>query len=192
MSPQPGWFRIFLVGETAILGIAVFLCGWFELHPFEGGMPDWRDWVGGLVATVPMLCFLVWIRTRRTGAFGELNQLFAEKIAPIFQDWTWLQCLGISLIAGVGEELLFRTVVQGGLEGVLGPVGALLFSALLFALLHWLCPAYGWVAGLFGLWMGVVWWLSGQILVPCLAHAIYDLVALRWMRVDSDESGIGA
>lgn len=185
------WFVIFAWGEGGILLIAGLLAWWLDLDPFDGGKPDWRDGVGGVAASVPMVCLLLWIRSQREGAFGELNQLMKDMVAPMFRHWTFLQCLLVSVLAGAGEELLFRTVIQGGLSDGMGVAGAMMVSAGVFALLHWLTPAYALVAACMGLWLGWVWWLSGQLLVPVLAHALYDLIALRmpWDPGDSSASG---
>ncbi|MEC7377933.1 MAG: CPBP family intramembrane glutamic endopeptidase, partial [Pseudomonadota bacterium] len=43
----------------------------------------------------------------------------------------------LSVLAGVGEELLFRGAVQGWLVAHTGPVTALLAASVLFGLVHY-------------------------------------------------------
>src|SRR4051812_12233456 len=111
---------------------------------FEGGLgllgliagpfmatPPWRllrgnpvDFVYGLAATLPMLAALWAMRTARTGPLGRLNSLVDQLVAPLFSKCTVLQLALISLVAGVGEELLFRGAIQPVLIGWMDAKGA--------------------------------------------------------------------
>ena len=87
---------------------------------------------------------------------------------------------GLSLTAGVVEELLFRLALPALLFVVTGePVSAFALALLVFATLH----AYQGVAGvagtaLVGLLLTAVYVLSGSIVAAILAHAIVDLRTL--------------
>ncbi|WAB80549.1 CPBP family intramembrane metalloprotease [Microcella daejeonensis] len=88
--------------------------------------------------------------------------------------------VGLSVNAGVVEELLFRLAMPALLVLVTGePLSALLLSALLFGLLH----AYqGWAgmagATAIGLVLTVVYVLSGSILLVIALHVLLDLRTL--------------
>jgi membrane protease YdiL (CAAX protease family) len=83
------------------------------------------------------------------------------------------------MAAGVGEEMLFRGVLQGVLARWLGTWEGLAVASLLFGLLHPISTTYVVVAGLLGAYLGAVWILSGNLLVVVIAHAVYDYLALR-------------
>ena len=97
----------------------------------------------------------------------------------------------ISFLAGLGEEMLFRGLLQDGLAHWLGnsfglgeAAGLWLavgLASTLFGLLHWISPFYALVAGLIGAYLG--WWRvqSGNLLGPIVAHALYDFVALVYL-----------
>ncbi len=87
---------------------------------------------------------------------------------------------GLSLTAGVVEELLFRLALPALLFVVTGePVSAFALALLVFATLH----AYQGVAGvagtaLVGLLLTAVYVLSGSIVAAIVAHAVIDLRTL--------------
>lgn len=87
--------------------------------------------------------------------------------------------LGLSLLAGVAEEALFRRALYGALVRR-GPAIAVIVSALAFALLH--VPAYGWVAFPVDLGAGLVFgWqrhASGSWAAPALTHVTANLAAV--------------
>ncbi len=86
---------------------------------------------------------------------------------------------GLSLAAGVGEELAFRGYLLPTLAGVTGsPWGAALLSSVVFGILH----AYqGWLGvvrtGVLGLLLAASFLISGTLWPAILAHAIVDLLA---------------
>ena len=79
--------------------------------------------------------------------------------------------------AGVGEEALFRGVLQPAL----GPYG-LWISSLLFGVLHALTYTYFLLAALLGLYLGWLFERTDNLLVPVIVHALYDAVALWLLR----------
>jgi len=111
------------------------------------------------------------------------------------------------IIAGgllaAAEELFFRgTLLQGALERLdWSPLAALLFSSLLFALLHFigrreLAPFALW-AFWEGLLLGLVYLLSGSLLVSLLVHSLHDAAGFAlfayqrgsgWLLVDPTEA----
>ena len=58
------------------------------------------------------------------------------------------------------------------------PWAGLAGASLLFGLAHFLTVSYAMLASLVGLYLGVLLLLSGNLLVPIVVHALYDLIAL--------------
>lgn len=85
----------------------------------------------------------------------------------------------VTVLAGVGEEALFRRLLYGWLARW-GPIMAIVVSAVLFALIH--LPGYG--VGVFGvdLAAGVLFgwqrWASGTWSAPAATHATANLLHL--------------
>ncbi|MXR40006.1 CPBP family intramembrane metalloprotease [Halobaculum sp. WSA2] len=88
------------------------------------------------------------------------------------------------LTVAVGEELLFRGVVQGELRRALGPAGAIAGASLLFGLLHYVAgtgtPAeklvYVAVAATLGIGLGALYEYTDTIVVPIVVHGAYNAV----------------
>jgi membrane protease YdiL (CAAX protease family) len=87
----------------------------------------------------------------------------------------------VSALAGAGEELLFRGVLQPVISHWLSPIGGLLVASLLFGLAHSLSVVYFLLATMIGLcfgWMAERW---DDVLAPAVSHGLYDFVALVYL-----------
>ena len=89
----------------------------------------------------------------------------------------------VSLAAGVGEEVLFRGFLQAWFEARLGAVGGLLAASILFGAAHPITAGYVAIAALMGAYLGALWQWTGNLLVPIVTHALYDLTVL-WILLD--------
>jgi uncharacterized protein len=168
---------------------------------FEGGMavvacavggflkpPLWqqlawspRDFALGLLATLPMLVGLLAMRRIERGPLGRLNAVVDQLLVPMFARSSAVQLALISIVAGIGEELLFRGVLQPLLIGWLGLIVGLILASLVFGLLHAVTPTYAVLATIIGIYFGWFARASGNLLGPIVAHAIYDFVALAYL-----------
>jgi membrane protease YdiL (CAAX protease family) len=75
--------------------------------------------------------------------------------------------------------MLFRGFLQAWLETMLGSLGGLLVASFLFGAAHPITAGYVVIATLMGGYLGWLWQASGNLLVPIVTHALYDLVVLR-------------
>lgn len=89
-----------------------------------------------------------------------------------------LNLLCIAGFAAVGEELLFRGMVQRLLIKMFkSPFVGILVSAALFSAMH--MQFYGFFPRLaLGILLGLIYWYSGSLWVAMLAHFIYDAVLI--------------
>jgi membrane protease YdiL (CAAX protease family) len=114
------------------------------------------------------------------------------KLVPAFARCTIFELVLISFLAGVGEEALFRGVIQSVLAGWFSPWLALLLTSALFGLGHLITPAYAVIAGLLGFYLGAIALAYGNLLVVMIAHGLYDLIALVYLTGSQGEQGTGA
>ena len=139
----------------------------------------------GLLACLPLLG-LFWLCLRFPwGPLADMAQVVDRYLVPMFRPlWVWEMAV-ISALAGLGEEMLFRGVLQeefaGWVHGPQGIVFGLLLASLLFGLLHFITPSYALYAGLTGLCLGGLWILTRNLLVPITTHAVYDFLALVYL-----------
>jgi uncharacterized protein len=132
----------------------------------------------GVVATAPLLLGLWWCRRTALPPIARLVALVEERIAPVFAGCRPAELALVAAMAGVGEELLFRGVLQPALAAHLLPWLAAVVVGLGFGAVHWITPTYAALAAVVGTYLGILALVSGNLLAPIVAHALYDLVAL--------------
>lgn len=135
----------------------------------------------GVVATVPLVAGLYWALHSHWSVLVRLRGVMEDTVAPLFAGRPMWGIAIISILAGVGEEALFRGVLQTYLAGHLGVVPALLVTSSLFGLVHPVTALYAVMAGLIGLYLGVLAVWQDNLLVPMVVHALYDFVALTYL-----------
>lgn len=180
-SHQLAWLAT--AGEGALVLVALV---WAELRgiPLTGGGVIEGVLVGAGAAVG--LALLNWYLLRRApeiAGVAAIRRLYHSSLRPMFGGITSGDVLVISVAAGVGEELLFR--------GVLQPEVGLLPASLIFGLLHTGGSgtlAFGaWVAVMGGVLGGLAVWTDG-LLAPVIAHAAYDAAAMTYIRWDARSS----
>ncbi len=139
----------------------------------------------GLLASLPLLGFF-WLCLRfPRGPLADMVEVVNRYLVPLFRPLMVWEMAIISALAGLGEEMLFRGVLQeefaGWVRGPQGVIFGLLLASLLFGLLHFITPSYALFAGLTGLYLGGIWLLTRNLLVPIMAHGAYDFLALVYL-----------
>jgi membrane protease YdiL (CAAX protease family) len=135
----------------------------------------------GALWALPPLVAVVFMRQLRTGAVGTLNRTVDELLVPLFSELGLWQFALISLLAGVGEELLFRGILQRFLAGSLGEIWAIALTSVVFGVAHLVTPLYGVLAGLVSIYLGWLLVRHENLAVPIVTHAMYDFVALAYL-----------
>jgi membrane protease YdiL (CAAX protease family) len=174
------------------LGAAALLVGWLVGHwPAIGMRQDIpareqleaAGW--GLLAGLPLLAALLLIDRFPIGPLRRLKVTAQRIIRQMFAGASYLQLALISVAAGLGEELLFRGLIQEGLSrliaGPLGPWIALALASIAFGVCHWLNATYAVLATLAGAYFGLLFALTGNLWTPIAAHAGYDFLALVYV-----------
>ena len=87
--------------------------------------------------------------------------------------------LAVSVIAPVVEEITFRGFLYRGWVGPLRPGGAVVATALLWALLHVQYDVFDMVQiFVLGLALGYIRWRSGSTLLTILLHMLNNVIAM--------------
>jgi len=136
----------------------------------------------GIAATIPMFALLVLVRTTQLKALREFNQVVDKMVNLLFGATSIWNLALISAAAGLGEELLFRGVLQLTIsewfDGSVGVAFGLMVASVLFGACHWLSFTYAAFATIIGAYFGLLLIFTDNLLVPIVAHALYDFVAL--------------
>jgi CAAX protease family protein len=173
--------KLFLFGclvEVSLLLPAVMLT--FSLgQPLFGNL-HWRlrDFGLGLVASLPLLALFFWLLHSSLPALERIGQFLEDRVRPIFGEWALWQLATIALLAGVCEEMFFRSALQGGLARHIGTIPALAAASVIFGVFHLVTKTYAVIAIFTGAYFGVLWLAVENLLVPITTHAVYDFVAL--------------
>jgi membrane protease YdiL (CAAX protease family) len=167
-------------GAMAVLAVVV---GWLlGRSPLESLRWSAADAGLGMAAALVPLGLVVLGVYARIRPLVELLGLVEETLMPIFRDSSVFDLALVAILAGLGEEMLFRPIVQQSIAGLFsppaGPWIGLGAAALLFALAHWMTATYAVVAGLIGFYLGWLWMATGNLLVPIVTHAFYDFAVL--------------
>lgn len=167
-----------LAGEAGLLLLGWVLARWLDIDPLGRVYLDWSGMARGTIAALPMLLGLYWALRTQTRPVRQLVQIVQDHLGPLLVSRSSAELAGIAILAGVAEEFLFRGVMQVGLGRVLSDGLALTITSVAFGLVHFLTPTYALLAFLAGAYLGALFLLQGNLLVPIVAHTLYDFIAL--------------
>ncbi|HDR90557.1 MAG TPA: CPBP family intramembrane metalloprotease [Bacteroidetes bacterium] len=176
--------------------------------------PGWPVWITGglvLIVAIPLINVLAewnmavrfpdflegveeWMRSREEEA-SRLTEAFLEFDRP---GGLWISLLIVAMIPALGEELLFRGVVQRLFtEWWRNVPAAVVVTAILFSALH--LQFFGFVPRmLMGIWFGYLLVWSGTLWLPILSHFLNNAVIVVFYflmergMINSDIEHIGA
>jgi len=185
LPPSAHFALVAAIFEGGLAVIAVGL-GWFlgidpmaTLH-YAGADLGWA-----MLATLPPLGLLWLCLICPWRPFRRLSQVVNDFMLPLLARCSLAELAVISTLAGLGEEMLFRGIVQAGIARWIGGPGGiwlgLAAAAVLFGLAHRITNLYALLAGLIGLYLGGLWLWTGNLLVPIVVHALYDFLALVYL-----------
>ncbi|OEU09927.1 Abi-domain-containing protein, partial [Fragilariopsis cylindrus CCMP1102] len=92
-----------------------------------------------------------------------------------------ITALALGVAAGLGEEMLFRGVLQNELGIRIGSdYIAVGIASIIFGALHAVTPLYAGLAGLASVYFGWLYLATGNLAIPIVTHAFYDWAALLY------------
>ena len=175
--------RLALAGELLLVLLALVWARWRGI-PLDAGAGPWRHDAGaGVLAAAALAVFNYGLLCHAPAirAVRAIRGVYRDLLKPLFARVGPLEVIVIAAAAGIGEELLFR--------GVLQPEIGLIPASLVFGALH--MGGRGTLA--FGCWVAIMGaalgWLAaatGGLLAPIVAHALYDAAALVYIRWGRD------
>ena len=176
---------LFLFGLLLMGGLGVML-SWFSF--------SWSATGYALLLCLPMFAALFFAMRSEWGPLSRLRTEMDEKVLPIFANCKILDLVVIACLAGTGEELFFRGWLQASLASKFDVFFGILIASVIFGCAHYLSTTYAIYAGLTGLYLGVIFHLTGNLYIVMAIHALYDFIALVYLvkKADNQETGIRA
>jgi uncharacterized protein len=172
------WFRFACLFELGLVLTGVGLAKLLRAPGLSAIRWTVRDVLWATAATIPLLLMLVALTRSRFKPIREITDFLHSLVRPALQNWSLIQLAALSALAGLGEELVFRGVLQTTFATWVGFWGSLALTNLLFGACHWITFAYALLATIIGIYFGLLLAFSGNLLVPAFTHALYDFIAL--------------
>src|SRR5262245_19627418 len=178
-DPRTTVILLAVVVEGGLIVLA-WLVGWLTgTPPLATFFWSLADAGVGVAATLPMLGLFFAALRWPVGPLGKIKKFVDELIRPLLAPCTLLDLAGIAVLAGFGEEMLFRGVCQAALANWTDrPWLALALASILFGAAHAITLTYALFATAMGAWLGWLWLWCDNLLPAILAHALYDFIAL--------------
>jgi membrane protease YdiL (CAAX protease family) len=167
------WFE----GGLILIAYAV---GWLvSVDPLAHWAADPMALVWGIAGTLPLYVLFAVTYSVPIAGMRDIKRFLVEKLGPFLGGCRWPELLYLGFLAGISEEILFRGLLQPWFERDWGWLGGIVFSNMIFALVHWVTPLYALLAGLTGAYLGLALDFGGErnLSIPILIHAIYDFLA---------------
>ena len=186
--PQPEqhhtvFSAIVFEGGLAVLALVIgYFCGFSPARTLSWSFPAV---VLGFAATIPMLVMFVFLDRAKSLPLLRIQQLVRMFIFTFFNKCSTTQIFLICVLAGIGEELFFRGLMQDGIAygigGTVGLICGIAISSFFFGVAHLVTPTYGVIAFFMSLYFAALFLGAGNILVPMIAHALYDYCVIRFL-----------
>ena len=170
-----------LATQAALIGLSWWCATFFKLTPHWG--TPLRDAGIGVVAATGLALTNHYLLTRAPGNWivSGIRVVYRETIMPLFSQIGPVSAIIIGTAAGIGEEWLFR--------GILQPLVGIVIASMLFGLAHVgstrMLPFGVWATGM-GAIMGTLAMATGGLTAPIVAHGVYDILALEYIRRGAD------
>jgi membrane protease YdiL (CAAX protease family) len=173
-------------GRVLVLALAtqglLATVAWFATDALDlstrWGSPARDTAIGVAVACVFALAnYLLLTRAPRNWLVNGVRAVYDEVLVPLFARLSIPSIIALGAAAGVGEEWFFR--------GVLQPLFGLAVSSVVFGLAHIggkQMLAFGVWATAMGLALGALASMTGGLIAPMVAHGLYDIMALQFIR----------
>ncbi len=142
--------------------------------------------IHSVAALVPLLAFFLITYRWPLGPLKRIKEILLTVMGPPLAACRWYDLILLAALAGLGEELLFRGVLQTELTRWTGLGAGLVTASILFGLVHAVTPTYAILAGLIGLFLGGMYLLPDppNLVTPIVVHALYDFFAFFILRHD--------
>ena len=166
------------LATQGLLVVAAWLASDALSLPPRWGDP-WRDTAIGVAVALAFAAvnYVLLMRAPRNWLTNGVRAVYDEVLVPLFSRQGLPSIILLGIAAGVGEEWLFR--------GVLQPLLGLAATSVLFGLAHVggrrMLPFGVWATGM-GLALGALAELTGGLMAPMVAHGVYDMLALQFIR----------
>ncbi|MFP3943231.1 MAG: CPBP family intramembrane glutamic endopeptidase [Alphaproteobacteria bacterium] len=169
---------VIILFETFLLAVAIALALWWNIDlPGSMELTQTAVLLGAGAAIVPNLALALgagspWMK--------DLQERTAAMMRRVFGGRPGAGAALAVAYGGVAEELLFRGVLVPALSLYMSPWLAVVLVGLGFGLLHPVSRLYVALAALLGIFWGALFLWTDNLLVPVIAHALNNVIAMLY------------
>ncbi|MEE9337214.1 MAG: CPBP family intramembrane glutamic endopeptidase [Methylococcaceae bacterium] len=178
--PKPeNFFKTACYFESALILVAIVL-GWIaDINPFENIHFSESAVLYGFFGTAPLYLIFMAMEHMPYDSIQKIRQILIDTIGSSMNKQNWADLFILAAIAGIAEEVLFRGVIQPWMENSWGMNPGLIFSSMLFGLIHAVTPLYAILATVISIYLGLSLDYGGErnLLTPIVIHGLYDFLA---------------
>lgn len=178
MESTKNFFKTACYFESSLILVAIAL-GWIaQINPFEYFYFSEQAIALGILGTLPLFLLFLISEQANLESVQNIRKLLLETLCPSLSQYHWADLLILAAIAGIGEEVLFRGLLQPWLERAWGLDAGLIGSSLVFGLVHAVTPLYAVLATIISLYLGLSLDYGGSrnLLTPVMIHGLYDFL----------------
>ena len=186
---RPRFLLMAGVFEGGLVFVALALGKLLRIDPFAEFRIHGAAVLLGFAAALPPFVLLTAMDRFQFSALERIKRHLFDILGPSIVACAWYELVLVAALAGLGEELVFRGVLQPSLEhwlafGGFDRIGGLIASNVIFGLLHFITPTYALVAAALGIYFGALLDATDppNVVVPILAHGFYDYLAFLWLK----------
>lgn len=149
---------------------------WFVFGP--GFVYSYNECLLGIWTLIPLLFSIIIVK--QFEFYPGINNITNRSVLFIFgKDFrpfmVGCSALVLALVAGIGEEMFFRAIIQEELSVLMSEPIGIIISVLLFGAMHAITFGYAILASLAGLYFSWLYIACGRsILVAAVSHTLYD------------------
>ena len=175
------WQAVFVEGGLAVIAVVVAL--FFGIDYLAHCWCDGETLFLIGAATWLLIAGYFVLQALPFTSLRQIDRLVRNFFCQYMGQLTFGQLALIAALAGIGEELFFRGMIQLGLFllGV-GEWLAILLTSLLFGLAHAITPIYFLLAFFISLYLGFLFLYTDNLLIPIAVHALYDFFVFLFIR----------
>ena len=201
-DPRDQWYvssmtTTMVCTQAAFIPIGIVLASMIGIDlnfsQLRNGNHDSMLWLFGVLSTIPLAIFAIVLDAveDQVPALQDVSEatlrsvynLLGGSYKPLL---ALITAVVLGTVAGVGEEILFRGVLQEMIYQQqwttnYNAVVSIVISSVVFGLFHAVTPMYVALATIASLYFGTLYTLSnGDLTIPILCHSIYDIGALLY------------
>jgi hypothetical protein len=165
-----------MVTEGALLVVALIGCRLLD-QPVPTSW-SWRHLALSVFAAATLLVLFVILLRATAAPLRRIREILERLLLPLIRNCHWLELAVVSITAGLGEEWLFRGLLQGALARHLSDVPAIVLASIAFGLCHYITHTYFILATVLGAVFGWLYFTTNNLLTVIVIHALYDFIAL--------------